>query len=99
MKVSKCAVCGLWLPFDNQRLDDGAYSFCPCCDIEFCVDDATYESTLKARRDWLQNGAEWADSEEKPENWDLVEQLSNVIYERAALLKALKIARDGGYAP
>ena len=94
MGKSKCPVCGLWLPFEHES--EGYGDYCACCDSEFGFDTSDYETVKNIRLKWLKSGAAWADLEEKPADWDLAEQLSNVIYERSVLLEALGIAWEGG---
>lgn len=93
MNEFACRVCGLELSFRPWGEDGmtASWEICPCCGIEFGFEDESYESTKRARRKWLSGGANWLYPADEPEDWDLAEQLSNVIYERKLLLEALKL--------
>lgn len=96
MDSSLCRVCGLSLDFEPWG-EDGmtpTYDYCPCCGTEFGVQDWTYEATKQQRQRWLRADAQWDEPEDKPDDWDLAEQLHNVLPDRSALLEALKMVED-----
>ncbi|RYG64739.1 hypothetical protein EON80_18670 [bacterium] len=94
MNLNLCRVCGLELDFApwGEDGDTPSYDFCPCCDTEFGFEDSSYEAVKSQRAQWLQGGANWNEPQEKPQDWDLADQLNAVIHERSALLEALKKA-------
>jgi hypothetical protein len=51
---------------------------CHCCGADFGYDDETLAATRKYREEWINKGAIWFCSDEKPENWSLEEQLKNI---------------------
>jgi hypothetical protein len=80
MNTHNCRVCGLYID-DLPWGEDGCsptYEICSCCGLEFGNEDYTIESTNKYREEWIAKGAKWFESKEKPENWNLEEQLKNI---------------------
>lgn len=80
MTKYNCKVCGLRME-DPPWGDDGKspnYEICPCCGVEFGYQDYTVESTANFRRRWIDSGAEWNEIKEKPDNWNLADQLRNL---------------------
>ncbi len=78
-----CRVCGLRLD-EMPWGDDGKtpnFSDCPCCNTEFGYEDFTIKAIKRSRKIWLENGAKWHHEAEKPENWNLEEQLKNITKE------------------
>lgn len=69
----RCLVCG----YDEMPHPPRDYNICPCCGVEFGLDDA-FESHRELRDAWLQEGAPWFSSEHpfvRPVNWDAWDQL------------------------
>ncbi|BEG98213.1 hypothetical protein [Bacteroides sedimenti] len=80
MKEHNCRVCGLYIE-DKPWGKDGlcpTYEICPCCGVEFGNEDYTPESIKRFRNNWIQQGAKWDESRDKPENWNLNEQLRDI---------------------
>jgi hypothetical protein len=78
--MHRCRVCGLYLD-DPPWGSDGhtpLYDFCPCCGVEFGYQDATPAGARKFRDAWLAGGANWDQSERRPEHWDAKDQLAHV---------------------
>jgi hypothetical protein len=76
----RCYVCGLEglePPWGEDNCSP-LHIICPCCGCEFGYEDSTPHSTKAYREKWLSNGAKWFRPKEKPENWDLQEQLSHI---------------------
>lgn len=71
--VRYCPLCG-YGPFPEPlpTVDElrASFEICPCCGCEY-----GYSDTRVYREAWLARGAPWRDEREKPENWDLSEQL------------------------
>ena len=75
-----CRICGLNLGFEPWT-DNGAcptHEICPCCGADFGYDDETPAIAKKYRDDWLKKGASWFCPNEKPENWSLEKQLTQI---------------------
>ena len=79
MLDTHCRVCGF-----NQDAppwdENGAPSWyiCDCCGTHFGYGDTILKAVRSNRQKWLDNGAQWFSPEEKPENWNLEEQLKNI---------------------
>lgn len=76
-----CPVCGydkLDEPPYNEILE-ASYDTCPCCGVEFGYDDFKNDnvSFSIARRKWVEEGAKWFNENQKPNNWNMEEQLKN----------------------
>jgi hypothetical protein len=77
MNEHNCRVCGLYID-DLPWGEDGicpTYELCPCCNVEFGNEDYTIESTKQYREKWINKGAKWFKPKEKPDNWNLRQQL------------------------
>ena len=80
MSEHYCRVCGLYIQ-DLPWGEDGSsptYEICACCGVEFGYEDSTLESIRKYRKEWIDGGAVWFESSEKPPSWNLAKQLKNV---------------------
>ena len=80
MNTNYCRVCGLY-HVDKPYGDDGecpTHEICSCCNVEFGYEDYTIKSTLKFRKKWFEDGANWSNKKTKPEDWKLEEQLKNI---------------------
>ena len=78
MNEHNCRVCGLYIedfPWGEVG-NSPTYEICSCCGVEFGNEDYTVESAKRYREKWISQGAEWNEPAEKPEHWDLQEQLT-----------------------
>jgi hypothetical protein len=76
----RCRVCGLQqddLPWGEDG-ETPSFNICPCCGTEFGYEDFTLEATRAQRERWLSTGAKWFKPKEKPEGWNLDEQLKKI---------------------
>lgn len=75
-----CPVCGLPLNFAPWGEDGKSptYEICPCCGVEWGNEDYTLDSLQAYRHKWLASGAEWCNSQKKPQDWSLELQLRNI---------------------
>lgn len=73
MTIDLCVVCGF---NSGISLDPG--EFCPCCGIEFYVDDYLLNDILKERKRWIDSGYKWNEESYKPEQWDPITQMQNI---------------------
>ncbi|MEK4669955.1 hypothetical protein [Niallia sp. FSL R7-0271] len=77
-----CSVCGfdkLPGPLYSETGIPDVSLICRCCGFQSGFDDAELGYSFESyRNEWIQNGAEWFREAEKPVNWDLVKQLSNI---------------------
>ncbi|MFK4427732.1 hypothetical protein ABH959_004911 [Bacillus sp. RC51] len=76
-----CLICGfnelLDPPYDED--DDPSYEICSCCGFQFGYDDYDQGYTfIEYRKKWLEKGAIWFNSAEKPARWSLEKQLKNI---------------------
>ncbi len=70
---NQCKVCG----YPEMPYPPADYNICPCCGIEYAVDDA-FESHAQLRDEWLRAGARWFSQRApflKPMNWNAWDQL------------------------
>lgn len=76
-----CTICGLPLGFAPWGKDNNSptYDICPCCGVEWGNEDYTSESRTEYRNKWLADGAKWFEPQKKPVNWNLEQQLKNVL--------------------
>ncbi len=74
-----CPVCGFKglkeEPYNRQNLP--SHEICPCCGFEFGFDDVASQDAFS--QNWIKNGANWFMPKLKPINWNLNEQLSNLV--------------------
>lgn len=73
----RCRVCG-YRSEDPPWGEDGKsplYDFCPCCGVEHGYQDSSPMGARNYRAEWIGAGAEWEETDVKPEGWDLNEQL------------------------
>ena len=79
MEIFYCRVCG-YNNYPDEFWEDETpmYTICPCCGCESGNEDYTAESTKNYREKWIAKGANWFKPKEKPENWNMIEQLKNV---------------------
>ncbi len=77
---NNCRVCGLYI-IDPPWGEDGqspTYEICSCCGVEFGNEDYTMESTKKFRNKWLSENIKWFDVKQKPDSWDLKNQMLDI---------------------
>lgn len=75
-----CRVCGLYIesaPWGEDG-ETPTYEICPCCGVEFGNEDYTLQSVRNYRTKWLENSAKWFEPRQKPNYWDLEEQMKKV---------------------
>lgn len=80
MSDHNCRVCRLYID-DLPWVEDGncpTYEICPCCGVEFGNEDYTIEATKRYREKWINEGANWFESKEKPGKWNKEEQFKNI---------------------
>lgn len=75
-----CRVCGFKFQDPPWGEDDNTPDFthCPCCGVMFGYGDALPSSAKRWRERWLASGARWDAPNQKPENWNLEEQLKQI---------------------
>ncbi len=75
-----CRICG----HENESYpwgpsgDKPSFRLCPCCGVEFGTEDAELPMLTEYRRLWLEDGGQWLDEEECPDDFCLAEQLKNI---------------------
>ena len=72
-----CECCGYALKEDPYPEGIPAYSVCDCCGMQSGRDDNTKASMLRYRDQWIANGAQWFNPQEKPNDWNLQLQLQH----------------------
>jgi hypothetical protein len=74
-QISNCPICGLAFkePVDEEELRY-SYWICECCGCEYGYDD-----TPQYREHWIKQGAKWFIENARPANWNLAEQLKNIV--------------------
>ena len=76
----RCRVCG-YKTEDPPWGNDGRtplFDFCPCCGVEHGYQDSSPAGSRRYRAEWIAAGAKWEESVNRPEGWDLSEQLRHV---------------------
>lgn len=76
-----CPVCGYDKLIEKPYNSYGCASFeiCSCCGFEFGFDDVDQGFTFEEYRNkWVTQQFPWFSPQEKPENWNLLEQLKNI---------------------
>lgn len=76
----ECRVCG---QFSEKHPwgEDGkspTLELCPCCGVQFGVDDDTIDIIKAYRAKWINEGTKWLTKEQKPDQWNIEEQLRNI---------------------
>lgn len=77
-----CKVCGYNKLEYPQYLENGEPNFtiCDCCGFEAGFDDLDQGMSIEEyRKKWVEEGAKWFIPEKKPAEWNLEEQLRNII--------------------
>ena len=75
MKIFNCPICGL--PWDKtEDIEELRMSFfiCDCCGCEY-----GYTDNSAHRKKWLAEGAPWFDKKARTQDWNLEEQLKNIV--------------------
>lgn len=75
----QCKVCA----YSQMPSPPEDYSICPCCGVEYGVDDA-FESYRVLRDDWLREGGHWFSQRQpyqRPVNWNAWDQLDLAEYD------------------
>ena len=76
----KCRICGFhndYFPW-GENGEKPNFELCPCCGVQFGKEDVTLESIQKYRKEWLRKGGKWFIKKDRPENWDIDEQMRNI---------------------
>ena len=79
MTMSICKICG-WPPpkYEEDATIYSAGEYCDCCGFMYGLDDRNPKYVRLSRQEWLKTGAKWFRLEERPDDWDLEEQLANI---------------------
>lgn len=79
-EVNICRVCGrdFGEPVWGEHGDCPTFFICPCCGVEFGYGDFTSEAIKNWRERWIRSGTKWRDEKDKPADWDLEKQLSQI---------------------
>jgi hypothetical protein len=74
-----CHICGYDIgePPWGESGTDPTFIICECCGCEFGYHDATLTALKRYRERWLGGGAKWRYGE-RPQEWNLDEQLARV---------------------
>jgi hypothetical protein len=80
-----CRICGLYYDDYYPWEEDGmtpTYDICHCCGAEFGVEDFYENGKIEYRVQWLKNiknKNKWYFEEYRPHDWDIKEQLENIM--------------------
>ncbi len=80
LNVLACRVCGN-IQDDPPWGEDGknpTYDICDCCGVEFGYGDCNIDAIKSFREKWFEEGATWKYPKEKPINWSLEKQLTQI---------------------
>lgn len=75
---STCRVCGL---DEGEQFWEGGWptaAICACCGNESSLSDVSVEGVRQYREYWVAAGTPWFSRAARPDNWDLLEQMSNI---------------------
>lgn len=80
MEEHNCRICGLYIEEEPWGKDGKCptYEICPCCGVEFGNEDYTIKSAIEYRNQWVENGYKWFNVKEKPENWNVENQMLDI---------------------
>lgn len=76
----ECRVCGYHTE-EYPWGEDGKspkYQICPCCGVQFGKEDIDLESIRTYRQKWQKKGGKWFQKKEKPNDWNMDEQMGNI---------------------
>ncbi len=76
---TRCRVCGL--DEDDERFrgaGSAQYVICSCCGAESGVDDVSTTAVRRYRDRWIARGAPWFTEADRPGDWSLHRQLSQI---------------------
>lgn len=76
-----CHVCGYNGLIEAPWSENGkvpSHNICDCCGVEFGYEDCNEGAILRYRENWINGGCEWFDESQKPINWNLEQQLTNI---------------------
>tara|TARA_R110002124_G_scaffold89513_2_gene228779 strand:- start:2240 stop:2509 length:270 start_codon:yes stop_codon:yes gene_type:complete len=78
--IHNCRICGFSLEEPPWGYDGKTplYEFCPCCGVEFGYQDSSLEGVKRFREQWIENGMQWDEVKQKPDNWNPLEQFKNI---------------------
>ncbi|MEW9702988.1 hypothetical protein [Paenibacillus sp. SI8] len=76
-----CTLCGYsnlkFAPWTQKGLSP-SYEICPCCGVEFGVDDINKAAYEIYKKEWFESGNKWFMESKKPNNWNLQDQLKKI---------------------
>jgi len=81
IQLHSCRTCGLYDPNFFPWGDDGETptdDICSCCGTHAGLGLDEVDQIRERRRVWFARGCTWSYPEDKPENWDLANQLKNI---------------------
>lgn len=73
-----CRVCGFDAGEPLWENDIPHYIICSCCGSASGNEDYILESIQFSRKNWMENGCKWFYPSEKPDNWNLDNQLAQI---------------------
>jgi hypothetical protein len=75
-----CRVCGFdfGCPLWGDDGQSPTYDICSCCGCEAGYEDVSLDSVRRYRQKWIAAGAQWFAAQERPDGWNLDEQLRHV---------------------
>ena len=76
MKIYICHICGFDGLNEEPYEDNGripSHNICDCCGCQFGYDD-----NERYRQNWIDAGGKWFNSDLKPKEWDIKEQLKKI---------------------
>lgn len=79
--LQRCRVCGYEFADFHPWGEDGrlaSFDICPCCGVEFGLEDETPATTRAYRAGWLAKGAPWFDRRTPRDGLAVDERLARV---------------------
>jgi hypothetical protein len=75
-----CRVCGLkqQCPPWEASGKEPSYEICDCCGVEFGYEDSSLKGVITYRENWLAQGVKWFRPSEKPHDWSLEKQMTQI---------------------
>ena len=79
-ELYRCRLCGckqLEPPWEEDG-ESASFRMCPCCATEFGYEDNNMKALIYNRKIWVEGGMKWFLIDEKPIDYDPIEQMKHI---------------------
>lgn len=94
---ANCPVCGYGLNFLPWEGSSPSDEICPCCGIQFGLEDIDAENEAQfieiyesIRKDWLKAGSKWFSPKGPPKEWNAETQLKRYLENESKIMHIRK---------